>query len=175
MATVVVGSILCSAPIAESVSMKNVLLKVTITLAAVLCVGVQAGPQSQTGSPDEEQAIRAVLARFFEGWNAHDADKMVSAYAEDIDHIDVFGEWHKGREAIRDELARLHAGPLSHSEKQYTVEKIRFLKPDIAVIQVSMRGTGGPNLATYVMQKQTGGWLTVSFANVAPHDPPWKK
>jgi hypothetical protein len=43
------------------------------------------------------------------------------------------------------------------------------------VIRVSTRGNGGPNLGTYVVQKQTDGWLTVSFTNVAPHDPPWKK
>jgi hypothetical protein len=76
---------------------------------------------------------------------------------------------------MRAELARLHAGPLSNSHKDYTVEKIRFLKPDVVVIQVSTRGTGGANLGTYVMEKQKEGWLTVSFTNVAPHDPPWKK
>jgi uncharacterized protein (TIGR02246 family) len=79
--------------------------------------------QDQISSPNEEQAIRAVLARFYEGWNTHDSDKMVSAYAEDIDHINVFGEWKKGRATLRDELARLHAGPLSNSQKMYTVEK----------------------------------------------------
>ena len=96
-------------------------------------------------------------------------------YAEDIDHMNVFGEWQKGRATLRQELARLHAGPLRDSRKNHTIEKIRFLKPDVAIVQVSAQGTGGPNLGTYVMEKQKEGWVTVSFTNVAPHDPPWKK
>ena len=155
--------------------MKHTWLAPTLSFVVLICAGAQVKPQGQTGSLTEEQAIRAVLARFFQGWNAHDADKMVSAYAEDIDHIDVFGEWHKGRETLRNELSRLHAGPLRNSQKNYTIEKIRFLKPDVAVVQVSTEGTGGPNLGTYVLEKQKAGWLTVSFTNVAPHDPPWKK
>jgi uncharacterized protein (TIGR02246 family) len=129
----------------------------------------------QIAPAGEEQAIRSVLARFYDGWNEHDADKMVSAYAEDIDHINVFGEWQKGRATVRDELARLHAGPLRSSQKTYRIEKIRFLKPDVVVVQASSHSLNGDNIGTYVMEKQKGNWLTVSFTNVAPHDPPWKK
>lgn len=155
--------------------MRNIWLIPMLIFAAVLCAGAQVKSQDKASSPNEEQAIRAVLARFFEGWNTHDADKMVSAYAEDIDHIDVFGEWHKGRETMRNELARLHAGPLQNSQKKFVIEKIRFLKPDVAIVQVSNESQTGTNLGTYVLEKQKEGWRTVSFTNVAPHDPPWKK
>ena len=141
----------------------------------MLFVAAAVNAASQIAPAGEEQVIRRVLATFYAGWNEHDADKMVSAYAEDIDHIDVFGEWQKGRATLRDELARLHAGPLGTSQKTYRVEKIRFLKPDVAVVQVSSRSINGDNIGTFVMEKQSGNWLTVSFTNVAPHDPPWKK
>ena len=97
---------------------------------------------------------------------------MVSAYAEDIDHINVFGEWQKGRATVRDDLARLHAGPLRNSQKTHRIEKVRFLKPDVVVVQVSSHSINGDNIGTFVMEKQKGTWLTVSFTNVAPQDPP---
>src|SRR6187551_721605 len=97
-----------------------------LVIATMLFVAAGLNAASQIAPAGEEQAIRSVLARFYDGWNEHDADKMVSAYAEDIDHINVFGEWQKGRATVRDELARLHAGPLKTSRKTYRVEKIRF-------------------------------------------------
>jgi uncharacterized protein (TIGR02246 family) len=149
--------------------MRHIWLAHGLICAAALSAGAQ-----ETSHPDE-QAVRAVLARFYDGWNEHDADKMVSTYAEDIDHIDVFGEWQKGRATLRAELARLHAGPLRTSQKTYRIEKVRFLKPDVAVVQVSSHSINGDNIGTYVLENQKGNWLTVSFTNVAPHDPPWKK
>lgn len=120
---------------------------------------------AQSDNSVEVAAIKEVLARFYEGWNTHDADKMVSAYAEDVDHINTYAEWQQGKPAIREAVKKFHAGPGKNSHKTYTIEKIRFIKPDVAVVQVRSFSTVG-NLGTYVMTKDSGKWLVVSFTNV---------
>jgi uncharacterized protein (TIGR02246 family) len=139
----------------------------------VLCLaaGVCSGPalsvaETTSVDPQEEQANKVVLASFYEGWNTHDADKMVSAYADDIDHINVFGEWHQGKAAIKEDIVQLHAGPGKNSHKDYTIEKMRFIKPDVAVVTVRSVSQFGGNIGTYVMTKDTGRWLVVNFTNV---------
>jgi uncharacterized protein (TIGR02246 family) len=149
-------------------------MKILICAQTLLLAVMFSGYRAHVVPGDDEQAIRTALATFYEGWNTHDADKMVSVFAEDIDHIDVFGEWHKGRAAMREDLALVHAGPLRNSQKKFVVEKIRFLGPDAAVIQVSSQSTV-QNLGTYVMQKQKEAWLIVSFTNTDVHTPPYKK
>ncbi|HLO60317.1 MAG TPA: SgcJ/EcaC family oxidoreductase [Bacteroidales bacterium] len=120
---------------------------------------------AQTANSEEEKAIKDVLGRFYEGWNTHDVDKMISVYAEDIDHINTHAQWHKGKAAIKDDLIQFHSGPGKNSYKTYTIEKIRFIKPDVAVVQVRSISSVG-NIGTYVMSKEKGKWLVVSFTNV---------
>lgn len=55
-----------------------------------------------------EDEIRSTLAIFYEGWNEHDPDKMVSIYSDDVDHINVWGEWHKGKDDIYADLLVVH-------------------------------------------------------------------
>lgn len=149
-------------------------LRHSLLVALVLVVSLLAAAPGAQPSADEA-AVRAVLARFYDGWNSHDIDKMVSAYADDIDHINVFGEWHKGHAQIRQDLTLLHNGPARPGIKVPTIEKIRFLGPAVAVAQVSSKSPAGPNLGTYVLEKRSAGWLVVSFTNVVPTTPPYKK
>jgi uncharacterized protein (TIGR02246 family) len=144
-----------------------------LQLAILLAVFSSSVP-AQSSSPDDDRAIRQVLARFYDGWNTHDVEKMVSVYAEDVDHINVFAEWHKGKESIGQDLRLLHNGQKKRLDgtiapagtKSYTIEKIRFIKPDVAVVQVRSISMVG-NLGTYVMTKRENGtWFVVSFTNV---------
>jgi len=120
---------------------------------------------AQSLKSEDSTAIRDLLARFYEGWNTHDAEKMISVYADDIDHINAFGRWNKGKQAIKEDLIQFHAGPGKNSQKTYTIEKIRFLKPDVAIVQVRSISSVG-NIGTYVLSKDSGKWLVVSFTNV---------
>ncbi len=120
---------------------------------------------AQSLKSKDSTEIRDLLARFYEGWNTHDAEKMISVYADDIDHINAFGRWNKGKQAIKEDIIQFHAGPGKNSQKTYTIEKIRFLKPDVAIVQVRSISAVG-NIGTYVLSKDSGKWLVVSFTNV---------
>ena len=132
---------------------------------AMLCTLSASVSLAQSATSEDETAIKDLLARFYEGWNTHDVEKMVSVYADDIDHINAFGRWNKGKQAIKDDLSQFHAGPGKNSQKNYTIEKARFLKPDVAIVQVRSISSVG-NIGTYVLSKDTGKWLVVSFTNV---------
>ena len=133
-------------------------LAMTFTLFAITLFG-------QSESSKEDSAVREVITRFYDGWNAHDADKMVSAYDDSIDHINAFAEWRTGQQTLKEELIKFHAGLGKDSYKTITFEKTKFIKPDVAMAIVRQISKVG-NLGMYILSKESGKWLVVSFANV---------
>jgi hypothetical protein len=67
---------------------------------------------------------------------------------------------------MKEELIQFHVGPIGkNSKKTITIEKIKFLKLDVAVALVLQISTVG-NIGTFVLSKVSGKWLVESFANV---------
>jgi uncharacterized protein (TIGR02246 family) len=74
-------------------------------------------------------------------------------------------------------MARLQAGPFHDVQRHTVVEKIRFIRPDVAVVittNVDRRGDAPPSESrgTYVLSKEGGHWLLDSFQNTQVSTPP---
>lgn len=62
--------------------------------AAITCLLLSANVSfCQSENTAEDKAIRELVIRFYDGWNDHDVEKMVSVYADSIDHVNAFGDW----------------------------------------------------------------------------------
>jgi uncharacterized protein (TIGR02246 family) len=118
---------------------------------------------------EDEALIRKQISLGEQAMNKHDADALAAHLAEDVDHINALGGWNKGREAMRKVWARMFETVWKDDLAMVTPEKIRFLKPDVAVViaRVNHRrrseATGNLAMATFVMTKKGGQWQVVSF------------
>jgi uncharacterized protein (TIGR02246 family) len=124
--------------------------------------------------PSDERAIREMNAAVEAAWNKHDAATLDQRFVEDCDFVNVFGEWI----STRDKLVKIHtalfAGPFRESYKRFTVEKIRFVRQDVAIAHVRgsntdrdgklLEGDEG-TIALLVMVKEGGKWWTVAGQN----------
>jgi len=123
---------------------------------------------------NDERAIREMNAAAEAAWNKHDAPTLDQSWVEDSDFINVFGEWI----STRDKLVKIHtalfAGPFRESYKRFTVEKIRFVRQDVAIAHVRGRNTDRDGkllegdegtIASMVMVKETGKWRIVAGQN----------
>jgi uncharacterized protein (TIGR02246 family) len=130
-------------------------------------------------SPADEQAVRQRFAELDTAWNRHDAQQITNAQTAvtDADYINLNGGWTKGREAFVAVMSKLQAGPFHDIQRHTVVEKIRFIRPDVAVVittNVDRHGDGPPSESrgTYVLSKEAGHWLLNSFQNTQITAPP---
>ena len=89
------------------------------------------------GTPDDEAAIKKLIARSRESVEKGDADLRAALYTENAIFYNAFGIEREGREAIREFWKAVFAsGTFSKSTFNFTKEKIRLLTPDIAVVDI---------------------------------------
>jgi uncharacterized protein (TIGR02246 family) len=153
----------------------EVLAIAVLLVAAPLAIGLAraAGDEARTsGNPEDDAAIRQVVAGFSNGWNTHDAHSMCLALADNVQWVSWRGDVSHSRKQVEDDHATLFAGLYKNSHRTDNVKAIRYLTPELASVDnywsmtgAKMRdGSDWPYRAGYVnflMAKRDGRWVII--------------
>ncbi|HKV90703.1 MAG TPA: SgcJ/EcaC family oxidoreductase [Thermoplasmata archaeon] len=134
---------------------------------------------------DPEAAIRALVADFRAAWNDQDAAKLAAVFAEDAEFTSWRGDRVGGRVGVRTHHAAVFAGILRGTTLNVDGVLIRFVRPDVAAVDVwwAISGTrdesGGltpprRGVQAWIVDRDVHGrWLIRVFHNIElPRDAP---
>ena len=145
-------------------------------LAVVSAVGLFAAARGQAPAArsEDEQAIRDLIERMSKSWNAHDIKAFMKDVAEDVAVVNRFGHWINGRAELERHLTGLHASPYRDHlvDRSSSVEKVRFLTPDVALAHERVKEEAGQSVRTYVLHKRDGRWWVESADIIEQKAPP---
>lgn len=124
-------------------------------------------------SAADRSAIEAIVADLEVAWNAGDGSKFGAAFAADADFVTIRAEHFRGRESISRGHAAIFRTIYAGSINRYTVESLRLLRPDVALLHVDsvLNAPSGPLAGkhtaqlTAVLTREPGGWQIASLHN----------
>jgi len=83
---------------------------------------------------NEERLLHGVVYQLEQAWNSADAAAFATPFTEDADFIHILGGYYTGRAAIEAGHRMIFGTIYKHSTVRYSVEKIRFVRPDVATV-----------------------------------------
>ena len=138
--------------------------------SSVLSYGIaMASPQAASG-PIQDTVEKAVQ-NYMDAWNAHNAHAVSMTYTEDCDFVNNFGTLTHGRAGMEATFGPFMTGVYSETHQTGKIRTIRYVKPDVAAVDVDWEMTGAKNpdgtprptrkgLHSLIMTKQSdGAWL----------------
>ena len=156
---------------------RGVALGVVLALAAVSALA-----QTKAGSAADEAALRELAKQYAAAWNSGDAAKAAAVYADDGMFVTITGTPIVGRPEIEKSMAKDLAGDMKGSTFDVTMDTIRFIRPDTAMVvgTTLIKGAAmGPPEGLkghylLVATKQGSAWrvLAVHAAAMPPPLPP---
>lgn len=124
----------------------------------------------------DEQAIHDLVQTMADGWTEGSGEKFASVFADEHDFIVWNGLYLKNINP--DMNAKSHQGIFNSiykdTEHYATVDKIRFIREDLALVHVlaavTKKGEARPEhpdvLWSGLLEKKAGGWKILSFHNL---------
>jgi len=153
---------------------KTGLLATAWLLLLASCILAGRRPNSKT---IEESAVRALMSRWVEAYQHRDAKRLAALETQDVEIMDRFGQIHLP--SGRDENQKLWSDEFQMMSKNTpppaaTIDGIRFLLPDVALVQASWKFPegilliGGERIPpfcqvdTYVVIKSQNAWFVAA-------------
>jgi uncharacterized protein (TIGR02246 family) len=148
-----------------------------LLLAGVLslagCQPTAEPPPEEAAAPapmSDEDMLRARTDEFELAVSKGDVKAIGALFVEDGDLVDQAGVMHHGRAAIEERYQKLFEGPYKGAQANLEIGQVRFVRPDIAVIDgtYELNGMKSPDglplgmltgLFTNVSVKQNGEWM----------------
>lgn len=147
----------------------------------------------QPPQPEDDRALRALVARCEAAWNAGDAHAWAANMAEDVYLTSVLGDRYHGRDLLESGHRYVFDTIYKDSKIGLTVEAIRFVRPDVALVHLHQRlmsrlppgaaaSTARQRLmseemhetqarASLLVVKDGGSWQVLSFQNTGIASP----
>jgi uncharacterized protein (TIGR02246 family) len=142
-----------------------------------LLVGLLIAPCAvQAQDRTDEMAVHNVPQEFAAAWAKHDGHQLASIMSEDVDFVNVGGDWLHGRSDFELYHTRLLSGRFKDSTLTPRDTAVRFLRPDLAVLHWSWTIQGDRNedgtarrprfgIFIMVIEKISGEWMIVEAQN----------
>lgn len=133
--------------------------------------------QISTYDAKDLQALNDLASKWEKYWNIHNMDSMGTLLSDDVDFINVGGNWLKGKnQAIHDHKIKHQNIKFRTSVWQTDSVAIKYIKPDLAIMHISwgisgdFENDGTPRqprhgIFTWIVSKQNSKWLLLAVQN----------
>ena len=141
----------------------------TITLL-LLTFSIDAAAQHNHAA--DETALRDAVKQMETGWNTKSGAAFAKPFAEDADYVVINGRYLKSRAVIEKAHQQIFDTIYKDTTINLTVNDIRFLRRDVAVVHVAGTRTGPGSeqsraMMTLTMTKEKDGWKIAAFQNTS--------
>src|SRR5262245_31102837 len=146
--------------------MRRIIVTAMVGLAGLaLALG-----QTRTKNEEEESAVRAAVDSYTTAFNNGNLDGVLAHVAADADFISDDGEQYRGKADLA-EVFKHSLADLKGSKLKSTITSIRFLRPDVAVVDgkadvTAPNGTTESGRYTSTWTKSDGKWLLSCVRNL---------
>ncbi len=140
-----------------------------LALSMLPALAIPAYLNLQTDHAKDEKEIRMGVESMALGWNSGSGAKFAAPFADHADYVVVNGMWIRGKAEIDKGHQMLFDGMYKGTTNGGTVKRIRFIRPDVAIVHVewSLKFNGMDNKAmnTQTWAKNNGKWVIEAFQN----------